>query len=261
MILQPREPGLLAIRQPDHARLAGMIAEVWRGPQGWRPEPWEPVVAATNRHDDGWAEWESAPTVDGGGKPYDFLRLPVAERVTIYRKGIDMVAAEDLHAGVLVSMHLTGLMLGGFEPGSARALDSMAARDRALLEPFLDEQLRWQADVGPRLAHAPLLHAQFRVVKLLDRLSLLVCMRPLPEVAATRLEYVPVSDEGLGNIDLAVRDGHVLLDPYPLATEPFVGSVAATPLEAETFADAEELRASLRRADPIELQIPFAPTA
>jgi hypothetical protein len=258
MILQPREPGLLTIRQPDHARLAGMIAGVWRGPQGWRPEPWEPVVAATNRHDDGWVAWESAPTVDAEGRPFDFLRLPVPERLTIYRQGIEMAAAEDLHTGVLVSMHLTGLMLGGFEPGAPRAVDSMPPRDRAVAQKFLDEQLRWQADMGARLADAPQLHAQFRVVKLLDRLSLLLCMRPLTDVTPTRLEYVPVSDQEIGTIDLAVREGRVLLEPYPLAADPFAGSVEATPLEAETFAGAEELQASFRRAEPIELEIPFA---
>ena len=53
-------PCWLLVMQPDHARLAGRCAELWGSPPLARPEPHTELVAAIDRHDDGWARWEQA---------------------------------------------------------------------------------------------------------------------------------------------------------------------------------------------------------
>ena len=58
MIIRRDGQDLLAITQPDHARLAGVFAEAWRDGAG------PSLVAASHHHDDGWVDWEKAPTVD-----------------------------------------------------------------------------------------------------------------------------------------------------------------------------------------------------
>jgi len=116
MIIRRRAAGLLAITQPDHAHLAGVFAEAWGAgpavdPAGVR----KPLLTAARDHDDGWLAWEREPTIDERGRPHDFLTIPMDQRVAIYRRGITLVCAGDLYAGLLTSMHLTRLVAEGLD--------------------------------------------------------------------------------------------------------------------------------------------------
>ncbi|MGH2732553.1 MAG: DUF3891 family protein [Actinomycetota bacterium] len=252
----------MAIKQGDHAHLAATFAESWGNSRAFRPEPWQPVVLATRRHDDGWLEWDGAPTLDDRGRPLDFLTIPVADRLEIYRRGIEMVASEDLHAGLLTSLHLTGLLVGGYEPGTPAALDSFGARDRPITEQFLAEQERWRARIREKMGELSQLHDQYRLVKFCDFLSLTLCMTPPSEPRPHHFPFVPLAPgKALSTLDLKPGvDGHLALNPYPF-TQPTLGAeVAARRLPSTSFESETAYRRALENAPIEKLRFVLSPT-
>src|SRR5215213_1524999 len=97
------------VLQTDHADLSAQLAAAWGGPGFARPEPYEPLLRAARRHDDGWATWEQQPRLGEDGAPQPFLAVPAPVHLAFYRAGVECVAEEDPAAGLLVSMHMSGL--------------------------------------------------------------------------------------------------------------------------------------------------------
>lgn len=250
MIFQRRGDGLLAVTQPDHGRLAGLIARAWGG-SAWRPEPWGPVELSAHHHDDGWAAWEGAPTLHPDGTPVDFLTLAAPERVEIYRRGVEMMAEVDSYAGVLTSMHVTGLFLGRYRPGHTRAIDQLDPGDRALVARFVAEQEAWRQEAVAGL-DATRLWAQYHLIQAFDMLSLTLCMRAGAELEGLSFDHVPF-EAGEDPIAMRVhRSGdRLVLSPWPLATDKAVVDVDAHLLPSTHFPDVEAYRKALRTA-PVE---------
>ena len=82
MIVQERDGQLLLFRQTDHALLSGAFALAWGNdelpPFAFHDE----TLIAASRHDDGWAEWELAPTLLADGRPTDFIHIPLNEGIS-----------------------------------------------------------------------------------------------------------------------------------------------------------------------------------
>jgi Protein of unknown function (DUF3891) len=250
MIFQRRGSGLLAVTQPDHGRLAGVISEAWGG-AAWRPEPWEPVEISTHHHDDGWAAWEEAPALHPDGRPVDFLTLAAAERVEIYRRSVAIVAPLDLFAGLLTSLHVTGLFLGRYDPDHARAIDQLEPDDRALVARFVAEQETWRQEIVTRV-DASNLWPQYHLLQVFDMLSLTLCMRPGEELEGLSFEQVPF-EPGADPVPMKVhRAGdRLVLSPWPLAVDEATVGVDARVLPTTRFRDVEAYRTALRTA-PVE---------
>ena len=229
MIIRHEGQGLLAITQPDHARLAGVFAESWRDGAG------PSLVAASHHHDDGWIDWEKAPTIDEQGRPHDFLTVPTDERVAVYRRGIDILAANDLAAGLLTSLHFRRLL--------AEGLNALQGDARRIAEEFLAEQSAWEAQTRRQLGELEGLEADSRVLSAVDYLSLLLCMRPLDELDAASVMAMTLRVEGQ----------RVTLDPYPFEAGELTVTVAARVLAATTFDDDEAYRSALAGAPVREL--------
>ena len=79
MIVLSSPPGLVLVRQPDHAALSACLAEAWRRPESMPPAIWQRLITAVRHHDDGWLEAEERPALDATGRPYDFKELPAAD--------------------------------------------------------------------------------------------------------------------------------------------------------------------------------------
>ena len=252
MIIRRRAAGLLAITQPDHAHLAGVFAEAWGAgpavdPAGVR----KPLLTAARDHDDGWLAWEREPTIDERGRPHDFLTIPMDQRVAIYRRGIALVCAGDLYAGLLTSMHLTRLV--------AEGLDSLAGPARRTAEPFLAGQVAWEVRARRELGEPLGAEAGYVVLRAVDFLSLLLCMRPAEELAGTSIPPVHVNPGSPARpVRLEISAGRVLLDPYPLTVEPLEASVEGRALPTQTFVSNEVYRSALAAAPAERLTFTLA---
>ncbi|HEY8203017.1 MAG TPA: DUF3891 family protein [Actinomycetota bacterium] len=253
MIFQRRGGGLLAVTQPDHGRLAGLIAGAWGG-AAWRPEPWGPVKLSAHHHDDGWAAWEESPTLHPDGRPVDFLTLAAPERVEIYRRSVDMVAGKDLYAGMLTSLHVTGLFLGRYTPGHGRAIDQLGPDDHSLVSRFVAEQEAWRQQVATRL-DASNLWAQYHVLQVFDMLSLTLCMRADTELEGLSFDRVPF-EAGEAPIAMGVRRAgdRLVLRPWPLEAGEVTVGVDARALPATRFPDVGTYRQALRAAPVTHLE-------
>ncbi|MGL6279673.1 MAG: DUF3891 family protein [Gaiella sp.] len=203
MIVRDTGAAWQVVLQTDHADLSGAIAELWadRGPRH------ESVALAARRHDDGWAVWERSPLVDAGGAPVTFLDVDVRAHLAFYRAGIAAITDEDPYAGLLVSMHGSGIYRQryGEDPGLRL---SRAAEVDELVEAFVAEQ---EASHGARAAAVgvddELRWADYRRLQAYDRLSLLFCLRDLATSDPFELGALRIEPRGAWSIRI---------DPFPL---------------------------------------------
>ena len=230
------------LTQPAHAAACGMFAERWgstTGPFAHLRE-WAAVLYAAREHDNGWTEWEAAPTVDAAGRPRHFLEMPVAESLPVWRRGPRRAAEYDPYSGLLVSLHATRI----FQPRHEHGRDTPEERDS--LGRFLEEQEALRARLRRQVAlDEAILQAHSALVGLWDRLSLLLCCGP---ILPTVLGAVPARG---GRVDIrVVPDGErsAALDPYPFAGGAIELAVPARRIPARPYATPEALREALAGA-------------
>jgi hypothetical protein len=188
------------VLQTDHADLSGAFARAWSTPLS------EPLLIATERHDDGWAVWEQAPRVDQEGKPVNFLEVDIRSHLAFYRAGIAAITEQDADAGLLVSMHGAGIYRRryGLDPGLGLA---RAAEAQAEVDAFVAEQeAKFGGDPGDR-------RDEYELLQLFDRLSLYFCIRD-----AENGEPEPVELQGYTL--QATGPWRVRITPYPFAEAP-----------------------------------------
>ncbi|MBW3588139.1 MAG: DUF3891 family protein [Actinobacteria bacterium] len=252
MILQRSKSQLIAIDQADHARLSGLFAKHWNEGPYLRPAPWDRVVNATNRHDDGWIGWDAAPTVNTDGNPYDFITLPIPDRLGVYEEGIRAVLGEDPWTILLVSMHLTGLFLGRYEPGASRLVDGLDGEDRRMADNFLQEESARQNRLRSELGVDPMPH--YRLLQVFDRLSLYFCMTAPADLHPTSIEGVPGSDLP---ISIEVSEGRATFKPSPFGG-PFEFAIPAVSLSVGEFHSSKAFREALASGERVELSFEVA---
>ena len=247
MIIRSGGEGVLAIAQPDHARLAGMFADAWAG----QPDASSPSLGvASYRHDDGWIVWEQAPTVDEHGRPHDFLTVPMEQRVAIYRRGIGLLADTDPVAALLTSLHFTRLL--------AEGLGSFSGEARRLGEAFLAEQLAWEIRTRRDLGEPSGAEADYLVLRAADFLSLVLCLRPGEKLDGQPLPAVHIGGHTV-SMQLGVSGGGAMtLDPYPFVVEPLEATVPALALLRPVYADDDTYRSALAAAEPVVLRFTLA---
>jgi hypothetical protein len=191
------------VLQVDHAELSGAIADVWAD----RGERHASVALAARRHDDGWAVWERSPLVDDDGRPVNFLDVQVPAHLAFYRAGIAAISDEDPYAGLLVSMHGTGIYRQryGEDPGLKLTFADEVAD---LVEAFVAEQEGSHEERAAALGvDDDLRWADYRRLQAYDRLSLAFCMRDL--AVPEPFELGPLRVEPRGSWSIGV-------DPFPL---------------------------------------------
>ena len=258
MIVQEQGDDLILIRQTDHAVLSGFFAREWGNELFRRPEPFESLQLAAREHDNGWHEWELQPQIDPKTRlPYSFMSLPTDAHMELYQRGIERVVKTDRYAGLLVSMHASGLYdraratIPGF---SAKYVKSTEAE---LVNGFLQalklQQLRLKVDLRGDAAtkefvQDKLLETNSRRLEALDRLSLYFCMSSTPHDAT--IEAVPVDDHG-SEVDWELRpDGPnaVSLGPYPFRREPLQVSILARRVPKRLYTGSVDFEKVLARA-------------
>ncbi len=187
MIVTREDGALRLVDQVEHGRLAGVLAAAWGTDRLERPAPFEPVVLAAARHDEGWRRRDARLLFDDDRRrPLHFVDVDAAEHVRLYRDGVRTVTTTDAYAGLLVGMHWTGLYRGRWQrPGGAPRV-GRTARDREVQDRAVRSEQRrwveareraWTAD-EPRSAFESRLWHNHDLLQLWDLLSLHLVVTP-----------------------------------------------------------------------------------
>lgn len=246
------------ISQVDHARISGELAAAWGNehaapvicpPDCDSPGPLlavrEEVVAAIAHHDDGWRDWEAAPTLDPEHhRPRSFMEMPLVESLDIWRKSI--LACERIGplAAWMVAGHFIELRCGSesqSEAATAWVDDMFARRERWLAE--------WQA-LSPEFHTKRLAGQALGWLRSFDVLSLWLCCGerdPLP--------FPPLADAGLPieqTITFKIAGGEannqlakVTAQPWPLRIDRLELSVDGLLVPAGEYQSAAECLAAV----------------
>lgn len=268
------------IAQADHAGLSGRLAAAWGAGLFAAAHP--ALILAAHRHDDGWRVWDEHPLLAAQGKPMSFLESPVPQLLRSYQACVDAVAHEDAHAGLLVSMHVSGLRRGryGLAPD---------ASSRRPYQPDPDEDPRIGAFVAAeeqrqqQLYAAPALHGegatrrgashgsphqdlelrhQYAQLQLFDVLSLQLCLTDLERPGHEHLFDLAPTAQGQPEAELRLHTlgaGRVAFAPWPFTQPTLSLSVRRRLLPGGRFADLASLRRAWREADPEQLRIELVP--
>jgi len=184
-VLLREEPGgtVLAIAQPAHAVLSGRLAEAWADDLP------RDLVIATGRHDDVWANWDTAPRLNPRtGRPQTFLELDASDRVQVWSQAPAVAASLGPEAELWVLRHAERLHASYDEAAVKAMTAAFSARIAELVE-----ELR--AAHAPRFDDAELARGT-SLLTLFDTLSLVLCFGVTEPRAAGVLMLSPASDGG-----------------------------------------------------------------
>ncbi len=280
MLISRRHNRLVLITQPEHARVSGRLGQAWGNERFATPAPREALICAATHHDDGWYELDELPAYnEDAQRPASFIELPLERTVGPYSRGVESVYQRDPHAGVLVSMHLSGFYTGRWGVSAGGPVEHpLAARVVA------DQEARWMPALreawghrGPRSEFDAHTWHAYEVLQALDVLSLALGLTDLSRpsgddepVAATSVlgvldqpggprlvGSVPVAAGGQRvKLTLCVTAPHrVRVDPYPFSEAELELTIASRELEARAYATAEEAAAAFHSAEVREQPI------
>ncbi|MDX6255511.1 MAG: hypothetical protein QOJ11_1845 [Frankiales bacterium] len=260
MILTRFDNRLLCVRQPEHGVQTGLFASAWGNDDVLPlPQPELATTLAATHHDDGWAIWESRPSLDPStAQPYQFHSIPPVQHVKAYRAGIARAAEHDPWTGLLVSMHGAGLYNDRY--GSYRleevAEQSLTAEERCLVDEFLRDMALLQIDLAqqalrhptPEPWNQPTIREAYLLLQVWDRLSLQFAFRHAADGVIAPLP---------GGTALACRNAgafRLRLDPYPFADDAVDFPVQAQLVDDRAYTDPEDFLTALTAAPRFSLE-------
>ncbi len=162
------------IAQPDHADLAGDLAEriCWE----FFPAVDDDVAQGIRLHDEGWAEFDSSPIVRSG-RPCSFLDLGPGEFLKAWRGSISRAEQSSAIGGLLVSFHFRRLA----EFRLQTTADAPA--DRAAVEEFLGEEQARETNLAAKQSRGQEeIQRLVDALQFCDLLSLYLCCGSREEV-------------------------------------------------------------------------------
>ena len=256
MIVTEAGTDWLLVTQNDHAALAADLLGAWRELARLRER--ELLLRATRLHDNGWRETDSAPRVDPGGAPQDFLTVPAGERRRLWERGMDRYRTTDPPCALLIAEHAIWLHRDSVGDSELAALLASA---RARREELLAEVPR-----GQNLADE-----LYPWLRLADDLSLRSCWGRMGRFAVDQPDGVPLlqgslepgterreSRVGAGPGSLASVLWKLGISPFPLAgTTTF--SVRCRRIPRRPYRDDTDLGTSLAQARWEALLVQAAP--
>jgi hypothetical protein len=267
MLVLETDAGWQLIEQVEHARLSGALATAW-GVGVFAPAG-DALQLASDRHDEGWAVWDTHPSLAANGAPMSFLEAPVPPLLSSYSASVEALLAEDAHAGLLASLHVTGLRRGryGLAPDSASRAQAARSGDAphpgedphittfVATEEARQQRLRGELD----LAREQERH-EYAQLQLFDVLSLELGLTDLSRAGHERmLDFAPTS-VGAPEAPLTLRTlggGRLAVEPWPFAPERVMLTMARRLLRPGSFADTRELRREWTDAplEPIAIEL------
>jgi hypothetical protein len=270
-----REGELELLTQPDHAALAGTLAERWGGGDFTPPSAHAALVCAAVHHDDGWYELDQRPAFNPDARrPAHFTEIPLSESVGPYGRGVESVYARDPLAGALCSMHWSGFSTSRWGAGGSHQAD-----DRLAQEVIATQEARWMPALRTAWGNrgrrsefdAQAWHA-YEVLQAVDLLSLGLGLMDT-ESAGDASEPLPV-DASLSSIDqgsaartivnvpltaggsvvtltlTTLGGGRVSLHPYPLTGGLLELHIPVRRIPDREYDSAEEASSVYAAAEP-----------
>ncbi len=226
--------------QEDHAELSAQFAAHWGNERFSQLRPYKTMVFATTFHDSGYREWEGNPPINvAKGRPYAHREdVPSFEAVELaaYARNVDWVRSHDPYAGLLVSMHRTGLWHNRYnvfrEPAMRlRERSSEVQSAKKALEAKQEEYKRELAPNHPGFENE--LTYNYRALQIFDLLSLYFCSDGYAaehQFKEYTIAPVRVAYDASEEVDLRVLPNGanaVRFDPYPFDVSPLKLSVRA----------------------------------
>lgn len=287
MLVTRRHGELELLTQPDHAGIAGALAELWGGGSFEVPAPRAALLCAATHHDDGWYELDTQPVYNSdAARPAHFTEIPLAESVGPYGRGVESVYARDQLAGVLCSMHWSGFSTSRWGAGGDRA-----SEDPRALEVVASQEARWipalreaWGNRGRRSEFDAHTWHAYEVLQAVDLLSLGLGLmdadtagdghEPVPVAASLSTVDQDASPRTIGNVPLAagvggqtvtltltaVGQGRVELEPFPLVGERAVIEIPVRRIADRRYGSAAEASSAFHAAQivtrPVELVPP-----
>jgi uncharacterized protein DUF3891 len=240
------------VLQPHHADLCGQLARAWGGEGFAPPRPLDAVVLASTRHDDGWAVWERRPRLNADGEPQSFFTVPVPVHLSFYRAAVDVVLDEDRYAGLLVSMHMSGLYRAryGVMPTPGMTLEGEA---RAQAEAFAAEEEARQAALARELGvEDGERWTNYALLQVLDVVSLYFGLADVEAGTEGAVEGVPTADGGRTRIAISpLGPWRVRFDPFPFHESPTELTLARRLVPKRAWQGDEDFRRDFDAA-PVE---------
>lgn len=247
--------------QEDHAELSAQFAAHWGNKDFAKLRPYESMVFATTYHDSGYREWEGNPPVNTEkGRPYGHREtIPSFEKLELeaYVKNVGWVRAHDPYAGLLVSMHRTGLWQNRYQTftspkGRLRERSPEVQTVKKNLEAKQEEEKIKLGGTNPKFTSE--LWFNFRMLQVYDLLSLYFCCDG--HTADDRLKDdtvapVPVAYDSKEEVELRIvpmSANSVKIYPYPFDISPLKVSVRARIIPAGSFASAKECSKAYHKA-------------
>lgn len=254
MIVRKQPNGeLVLIAQTDHSRLAGQLAAHWGNADFAAPDPYDSMVRAASFHDYGWLTYETTPLIDSDtGEPYSFLQVPIGTpQLSAYQWSLDWMTAIDPYAGLIISMHRTGLWQGRYgviTHPKAYTLKEISPQVRELI----NENEAWQEQVSGEREEAPL-RINYCLMQIWDLLALYFCC---DEPYEEHIEPVPTRYSNSGTVKMSIKPmaaDKIAFDPFPFDVRPCRIQVITRRLPRTTYGDSQEFRRAYFGA-PIELR-------
>lgn len=251
MIVWRADNGLRVTLQTDHMQQVGEIGLAWYERFGPAHRPVETLLAG-RLHDDAWREWEERAVLDPAtGLPYHFSSVPRSDYLRWYGHGADTAQRVNPYAGLLVSLHATGLRLGRY------GVDGEPVPDRATLDPgvrtFIEGEEARQRRLLDEIGIDPddrramcAVWEDYGALQAWDRLSIFLC-------GGRETGAIRAAD---GTTVRLLRSGptEVIADPFPFAGDEQEFPVRMRRLPCRPFGSDGELRAVLA-ATPRRLSV------
>jgi len=223
----------LVSTQEDHAELAAQFAAHWGNQRFSQLRPFKTMLFATMFHDSGYREFEGNPPINiDKGRPYDLREeVPGFETTELqaYAKNVEWVYSHDPYAGLLVSMHRTGLWHNRYNVFTE---PTMRLRERSTAVQATKRELETrQVEMKKTLAgdHAGFeneLAYNYRALQLYDLLSLYFCCdgyAGADNFKSYTVAPVPVAYDSNKTVELrlfANGPRAVRMEPYPFDVSP-----------------------------------------
>jgi hypothetical protein len=260
MIRKPwDEDKWLLTKQPEHARISGLIAVSWNFSDD---KPHSEVKLAIARHDDGWTEAENDPQLNEAGDPMNYLETPPDRAMETARRSIQLLYDEGkYYAARLVAGHFSQLAyqvdLGQVGPRTAQAIGRFIGEQNMLMTRCAKEHANGSAPpVSTSQDDASGTSGDnytkdLRLLQVCDLLSLLLCGDFSGE---TVIEDVPYLSDTTALTVSGRGDLNIGLSPMPFK-KPLRGLLEAVAVPRRKYENPEDLRNEIAAAKVLSREI------